>query len=45
MNFNLAVIPRETAATSPGRAVACYPGGRLTYAELDALSDRLVGRP
>ena len=42
MNFNLAVILRETAAASPGRPAACYPGGRLTYAELDALSDRLA---
>jgi long-chain acyl-CoA synthetase len=39
MNFNLAVILRETALESPGRPVACFPGGSLTYGELDALSD------
>jgi len=42
MNFNLAVILRETAAASPGRAVALYPGGQLSYGELNALSDRLA---
>jgi long-chain acyl-CoA synthetase len=42
MNFNLAVIVRETAAAAPDRPVALYPGGRLSYAELDALSDRLA---
>ena len=40
MNFNLAVILRETADTSPGKAVAVYAGGQMTYGELDALSDR-----
>ena len=39
MNFNLAVILRETALESPGHPVVCYPGGSLTYAELDTLSD------
>jgi long-chain acyl-CoA synthetase len=42
MNFNLAVILRETAAASPSRAVAVYPGGQLSYGELNALSDRLA---
>ncbi len=42
MNFNLAVILRETAAASPGRPVAVYAGGQLSYGELDALSDRLA---
>jgi long-chain acyl-CoA synthetase len=42
MNFNLAVILRETALTSPGKPVAVYAGGALTYGELDALSDRLA---
>jgi len=42
MNFNLAVILRETALTSAGKPVAYYPGGQLTYGELDALSDRLA---
>lgn len=39
MNFNLAVILRETALASPGRPAILYPGGSLTYAELDGLSD------
>ncbi|TVZ02004.1 long-chain fatty acid--CoA ligase [Trebonia kvetii] len=39
MNFNLAVILRETALDSPGRPAILYPGGSLTYAELDGLSD------
>ena len=42
MNFNLAVILRETADASPGKAVAVYAGGQMTYTELDALSDRLA---
>ena len=39
MNFNVAVILRETALESPGRPAILYPGGSLTYAELDGLSD------
>ena len=31
MNFNLAVILRETAAASPGKAVAVDAGGQMTY--------------
>jgi long-chain acyl-CoA synthetase len=42
MNFNLAVMLRETASASPDRAVAVYAGGQLTYGELDELSDRLA---
>jgi len=42
MNFNLAVILRETASATPDKAVAVYEGGQLSYAELDALSDRLA---
>ncbi len=42
MNFNLAVILRETAAASPGRPAAVFDGGQLSYGELDALSDRLA---
>jgi long-chain acyl-CoA synthetase len=42
MNFNLAVILSETAAASPAKAAALYPGGKLTYGELDALSGRLA---
>ena len=42
MSFNLAVILREAAADSPAKPVAVYPGGQLSYGELDALSDRLA---
>jgi len=42
MSFNLAVILRETASATPGQAAAVYEGGRLSYGELDALSDRLA---
>jgi long-chain acyl-CoA synthetase len=42
MNFNLAVILGETAAASPGKPVALYPGGQMTYGELDEMSDRLA---
>ncbi len=42
MNFNLAVILRETAAVSPDKAVVVHAGGRLTYGELDALSDQVA---
>ncbi len=42
MNFNLAVILRETAVALPGKPVALYAGGQLSYGELDALSDRLA---
>ena len=42
MSFNLAIILRESADSSPGRPVALYGSGQMTYAELDALSDRLA---
>ncbi len=42
MSFNLAVILREAAAASPAKPVAVYPGGQVSYGELDALSDRLA---
>ena len=42
MNFNLAVILRETADASPGKAVVIDAGGQMTYGELDTLSDRLA---
>jgi hypothetical protein len=32
--FNLATILRESAAGHPDEPVACWDGGRLTYAEL-----------
>ena len=42
MNFNLAVILRETASAAPDRTAALYSGGKLSYGDLDALSDRLA---
>ncbi len=42
MGFNLAVILRESAQSSPDRPVAVYDGGRLTYQQLDRASDRLA---
>jgi long-chain acyl-CoA synthetase len=42
MHFNLAVILRETTAAAPDRTVAYYPGGRLSYRELDVASDQLA---
>jgi long-chain acyl-CoA synthetase len=40
--FNLAVMLRESASATPAKPVALFDGGRLTYAELDGLSDRLA---
>jgi len=42
MSFNLAVILTETASTTPDTAVALYPGGQLSYGELDVMSNRLA---
>ncbi|MFI5064684.1 MAG: long-chain fatty acid--CoA ligase [Streptosporangiales bacterium] len=42
MNFNLAVILRETASAAPDRPAALYSGGKLSYGDLDMLSDRLA---
>jgi long-chain acyl-CoA synthetase len=42
MNFNLAIMLRETAVASPDKAVAVYTGGKMTYAELDAQTDRMA---
>ena len=44
MSFNLAVTLRETASTTPEQTAAIHAGGRLSYGELDALSDRLAAR-
>jgi long-chain acyl-CoA synthetase len=40
--FNLAVVLRESAAATPGKPVAVWDGGRLSYAELDERSDRVA---
>jgi len=42
MSLNLAIMLRESAVAHPNKPVALYDGGRLTYAELDALSDRFA---
>jgi long-chain acyl-CoA synthetase len=42
MSLNLATMLRESAMAHPGKPAALYDGGRLTYAELDALSDRFA---
>jgi len=40
--FNLALMLREAARATPGKPVALFDGGQMTYGELDALSDRLA---
>ena len=42
MTFNLATMLREAALASPSRPVTLFDGRPMTYAELDALSDRLA---
>jgi long-chain acyl-CoA synthetase len=42
MNFNLAVILRESALSSPDRPVTLFSGSQMSYRELDELSDRLA---
>jgi long-chain acyl-CoA synthetase len=42
MSLNLATMLRESARAYPGKPVALFDGGRLAYAELDALSDRFA---
>jgi long-chain acyl-CoA synthetase len=42
MNFNLAIILRETAQASPDRPVTLFAGSQMSYRELDELSDRLA---
>jgi long-chain acyl-CoA synthetase len=42
MNFNLAVILRETARATPDQPVTLFAGSQMTYRELDQLSDRLA---
>ena len=42
MSLNLATMLRESALAYPDKPVALFDGGRLSYAELDALSDRFA---
>jgi long-chain acyl-CoA synthetase len=42
MSLNLATILREAAKYDPIKPVALFDEGRMTYAELDALSDRFA---
>jgi long-chain acyl-CoA synthetase len=42
MSLNLAIMLRESARAQPTKPVALFDGGALTYAELDALSDRFA---
>jgi long-chain acyl-CoA synthetase len=42
MSLNLATMLRESAVAHPDKPVALYDGGRMSYAELDALSDRFA---
>jgi long-chain acyl-CoA synthetase len=42
MSFNLATILRESARTHAAKPAVLVEGARLTYAELDALSDRFA---
>ena len=42
MSLNLAVMLRESAAAHANKPVAHYDGGSLSYAALDALSDRFA---
>jgi long-chain acyl-CoA synthetase len=42
MSLNLATMLRESARTHPDKPVALFDGGRLSYAELDVLSDRFA---
>jgi len=42
MTFNLAMILRESALAVPDKPVTLFGGSPMTYAELDAASDRLA---
>ncbi len=42
MSFNLATILRESARTHPDKSVMVFDGGHVTYAQLDAASDRFA---
>ena len=42
MSLNFATVLREAAHQQPDKVAALFEGGRMTYAELDALSDRFA---
>jgi long-chain acyl-CoA synthetase len=42
MSFNLACISREAAAATPDKPALILDGARMTYAELDTLSDQVA---
>ncbi|HUJ66661.1 MAG TPA: long-chain fatty acid--CoA ligase [Acidimicrobiales bacterium] len=42
MSLNLATMLKEAAKEFPNKPAALFEGGRMTYSELDALSDRLA---
>ena len=42
MSFNLAIMLQEAALAEPSRAATLFAGSPMTYAELDALSDRMA---
>ncbi|MFY9933529.1 MAG: AMP-binding protein, partial [Streptosporangiaceae bacterium] len=42
MDFNLAVTLRESARRVPGKAAVILGETRISYAELDGLSDRVA---
>ena len=42
MSLNLAYILRESAKADPAKAALLFDGGRISYGELDALSDQLA---
>jgi long-chain acyl-CoA synthetase len=42
MSFNLAYMLRESAKAHPAKPAMLFDGGSISYAELDALSDRVA---
>ena len=42
MSLNLALMLREAARTHPEKAALLYDGATVSYAELDAASDRFA---
>ena len=45
MDFNLAVMLRESARRTPRETAVILGAARISYAELDELSDRVGGQP